>query len=125
MKIGLTSVFVRDVDEAFTFYTEVLGFREKLRVPAADLAIVVSPEDEDGAALLLEPNQHPAAGSYQRAVYDEGLPVIVFATADLQGDYERLRARGVRFRQEPTRTEAGLQAVFDDTCGNFIMLFQG
>lgn len=52
MKIGLTSVFVNDPLKAFAFYTEVLGFGKKMYVPEAYLAIVVSPEDLNGTALI-------------------------------------------------------------------------
>jgi len=42
----------------------------------------------------------------------------------VQAEYERLKDLGVKFRQEPTKTEWGTQAVFDDTCGNFIQIHQ-
>lgn len=61
MKISVTSVFVDDPLEAFRFYTEVLGFRERLSMPEANLAIVVSPEEPDGTGLLLGPNDNPVA----------------------------------------------------------------
>lgn len=125
MKIQLTSVFVADPDEAFRFYTEVLGFSERLFMPEANLAIVASPEEPEGTGLLLEPSDHPAAKTFQEAMYKAGLPVIVFSTPDLQQDYERLTGLGVVFKKLPTQTEMGLEAVFDDTCGNFIQLYQG
>ena len=76
MKIGMTSVYVGDVDAAFEFYTDVLGFVEKLRVPEAGMAIVVSPEEPEGTALLLEPNGNPIAKRYQDGLYRAGLPPI-------------------------------------------------
>ena len=124
MKIAMTSVFVNDPPGAFRFYTEVLGFRERLFMPEANLAIVVSPEDPDGTGLLLEPNDNPVAKTYQQSLYRAGLPVIVFSAPDVQPEYERLSRAGVVFRQPPTQSEAGVAAVFDDTCGNFIQLFQ-
>lgn len=48
MKIALTGVFVDSPTKAFKFYTEVLRFAEKLYIPEANLAIVVSPEEPDG-----------------------------------------------------------------------------
>lgn len=125
MKISVTSVFVDDPLKAFKFYTEVLGFRERLFMPEANLAIVASPEDPEGTGLLLEPNDNPVAKTYQEGLYKTGLPVIVFSVPDVPREYERLSRAGVVFRQPPTPTEAGLAAVFDDTCGNFIQLFQG
>ena len=78
MKIVLTSVYVSNPPEAFKFYTEILGFEEKMYMPEAHLAIVASPQDHDGVQLLLEPNQNPIAKEYQERLYDAGLPVIVF-----------------------------------------------
>ena len=124
MRIGMTRVYVRDVSAAFRFYTEVLGFVEKLRAPEADLAIVVSAEEPEGSTLLLEPNASPVAKSYQEAVYRAGLPEIVFFVKDVQSEFERLKRLGVAFRQEPTKADWGTFAVFDDTCGNFIQLFE-
>ncbi len=124
MKILLTSVFVDDPARAFRFYTEVLGFVEKMYVPEAALAIVASPEAPDGTGLLLEPNDNPIARTYQEALYNAGLPVIVFGTADIQKEYEQLKGLGVVFKSEPTQTDWGTQALFEDTCGNLIQLHQ-
>ncbi len=124
MKIGLTSVFVDDPRKAFKFYTEVLGFVERMYVPEANLAIVVSPEELAGTGLLLEPNDNPIARTFQEAIYQQGLPVIVFAVEDIQHEHQRMTELGVVFTQTPTKTEAGTVAVFDDTCGNFIQLYQ-
>ena len=124
MKIALTSVLVDDPIKAFKFYTEVLGFVEKLYVPEAYLAIVVSPEDPNGTGLLLEPNHNPIAKPFQVGVYEQGLPIIVFGVADIQAEYERLKARGVVFRGEPTKRDWGIEAIFEDTCGNLIQIAQ-
>ena len=124
MKIGLTSVFVHDPNEAFKFYTETLGFVKQLHIPEAQIAIVVSPEDPGGTALLLEPNDNPIAKTYQEGIYQSGLPVIIFMVANVQQEYERLKKLGVVFKQEPTKTEWGTQAIFDDTCGNYIQIHQ-
>jgi predicted enzyme related to lactoylglutathione lyase len=61
---------------------------------------------------------------FQKAVYEANLPIIVFGTDDIQREYERLKGLGVTFRQEPTKTDQGIEAVFDDTCGNLIQLMQ-
>ena len=52
MNIALTSVSVNDPIAAYKFYTEKLGFVEKVYMPEMYLAIVVSPDDKDGTALL-------------------------------------------------------------------------
>lgn len=124
MKILMTSVFVQDTTKAFKFYTEILGFIEKMHVPEAYIAIVASPEDPNGTQLLLEPNGNPIAKTYQEGIYNSGLPVIVFGVEDIQQEYERLKTLGVVFKKVPTEMDWGIEAIFDDTCGNFIMLLQ-
>lgn len=122
MRIKLTSLFVDDQDKA----PEVLGFLKKNDFPVGEARwiTVVSPEEPDGVELALEPNDNPAARAYQKAIYDQGIPAAVFFVEDLQAEYDRLKKLGVVFRTEPTRTEAGVYAVLDDTCGNLIQLFQ-
>lgn len=63
MKIIVTSIFVQDQDKALEFYSEKLGFVKKHDVPVGKFRWItlVSPEDQDGTELLLEPNDHPAA----------------------------------------------------------------
>jgi predicted enzyme related to lactoylglutathione lyase len=124
MKIALTSIPVNDPIAAFKFYTEVLGFVERLYMPEMYLAIVVSPEEPQGTGLLLEPNNTPAYKTFQEAIYNMGLPLIVFGVEDIQKEYERLKKLGVVFKQEPTKSQAGIEAVLDDTCGNYVQLFQ-
>ena len=124
MKIILTSVFVDDPIKAFAFYTGTLGFVKHTYVPEAELAIVTSPEEPDGTALLLEPRGDSYARTYQDKVYQAELPVIVFGVENIQAEHERLRNLGVVFRSEPTKTEWGTQALFEDTCGNLVQLHQ-
>ena len=124
MKIALTSVFVDDPNKAFKFYTEVLGFINRLYMPEAQLAIVASPEEPNGTALLLEPNGNLGAKAFQEGVYQAGLPIIVFGVKDIHKEFERMKNLGVAFRKEPTKTEQGTEALFEDTCGNLIQLFQ-
>ncbi|MFC0773209.1 VOC family protein [Terrimonas alba] len=124
MKIALTNVYVPDPIAAHQFYTEVLGFASKMYIPDAYLAIVASPEDMDGTRLLLEPNSNPIANAYQEGLYAAGLPVIVFSTDDIQQEYERLKALGVVFRKEPTKTDWGTDTIFEDGFGNLVQIIQ-
>ncbi|MEU3710399.1 VOC family protein [Streptomyces catenulae] len=126
MKIHLTSVFVDDQAKALRFYTEMLGFAPKEDVPlGADRWLtVVSPEDPDGAELLLEPSGHPAVPPYKAALFLDGIPAASFAVDDVSAEHDRLRALGVSFTQEPRTTGPVTTAVLDDTCGNLIQLMQ-
>lgn len=124
LRIGMVSIYVDDPEKAFKFYTEVLGFIEVVYMPEAKLAVVASPLEPKGTALLLEPNNNPIAQRYQKEIYEAGLPAIVLSTEDIFREYERLKKLGVKFKQEPMKTEWGILALFDDTCGNWIQLHQ-
>lgn len=126
MKIRLTSVFVDDQDKALRFYTEVLGFVKKQDFPvgAFKWLTVASSEEPDGVELLLEPNDNPAASTFQQAVFQQGIPVATFNVDDIQAEYERMKALGVRFTMQPTSMGPATVAVFDDTCGNLIQIAQ-
>ena len=127
MRIGLTGIFVDDQDRAERFYTEVLGFTVKTNAaygPGERWLSVVSPEDPDGVQLVLHLTDEPAR-AFREASRELGRPVISLTTDDCVGDAERLKARGVVFVKEPGRMDyGGMDAVFDDTCGNLINLHQ-
>lgn len=122
MKIAMTSVFVDDPIKAHTFYTEVLGFKTKDFQPEMQLAVIVSPEDPEGTSLLLEPRGDSFAKTYQEKVYEAGLPIIVFSAEHAAGVRKTLESRGVRFRDDLNKPDWGLENLFEDTCGNLIML---
>ncbi|MGZ4613255.1 MAG: VOC family protein [Kineosporiaceae bacterium] len=124
MKITVTSVLVDDQVKALAFYTDVLGFRKKTDVPLGEhrWLTVVSPDAPDGVELLLEPDEHPAAKPFKAALVEDGIPFTSFTVDDVQQEYERLTALGVRFTQEPTTMGPVTTAVLDDTCGNLIQI---
>jgi catechol 2,3-dioxygenase-like lactoylglutathione lyase family enzyme len=126
MRIYVASVLVDDQDEALAFYTDVLGFVKKTEIPLGEARwlTVVSPDDPDGTELLLEPDGHPAARPFKQALVEDGIPFTSFAVDDVRAEFERLRARGVRFTQEPTEMGGVTMAVFDDTCGNLVQIVQ-
>lgn len=124
LRINLTSVMVDDQRKALKFYTEVLGFVKKTEIPMGEVSwlTVVSPDAPDGVELVLEPDSHPAARPFKSALVEDGIPFTSFAVDDVQAEYERLRAAGVRFTQEPTDLGTVTVAIFDDTCGNLIQI---
>jgi predicted enzyme related to lactoylglutathione lyase len=128
MKIKLTSVPISDYDKALNFYTQVLGFVKKRDIPlgaGARWLTVVSPQEPDGTELVLEPNaDYPAMKALKESLVADGIPYTAFQVDDVRKKYERLKELGVEFTMEPTNMGMTTAAVFDDTCGNLIQIYQ-
>jgi catechol 2,3-dioxygenase-like lactoylglutathione lyase family enzyme len=124
MLINLTSVLVADQAKALAFYTEKLGFVAKQDIPLGEARwlTVVSPDQQDGTELLLEPDGHPAARVFKKALVDDGIPYTQFQVDDVEKEYQRLVGLGVTFTQPPTAMGPVITAVLDDTCGNLIQI---
>jgi predicted enzyme related to lactoylglutathione lyase len=126
IKIKLTSLMVEDQDKALAFYTKVLGFEKKQDFPvvAEYRWITVVAPGRDDLELTLEPNANPAAKAFQQAMFEQGIPLTAFEASDLDAEFARLKERGVVFTMEPTEMGTVRIAVFSDTCGNLIQLYQ-
>jgi glyoxylase I family protein len=122
----MTSLMVDDQERALRFYTDVLGFTKKMDFPVGEYRwiTVVSPEAPEGVQLVLEPNANPAAKVFQEAMFAQKIPLAAFEVADIAAEYARLRGHGVAFLTEPTAAGPVTIAVFADTCGNLIQLYQ-
>jgi predicted enzyme related to lactoylglutathione lyase len=125
MRIKLTSIFVDDQDKALRFYTDVLGFVKSQEIPVGEFRWLTVRSPEGGETeLSLEPNANPAAKAYQEALFTQGIPCNAFEVDDVKSEYERLKARGVAFTTPPTVTGLVMIAVFSDTCGNLVQIYQ-
>ena len=124
MRITVTSVLVDDQEKALRFYTDVLGFVKKTEIPLGEhrWLTVVSPEAPEGVEVALEPDEHHGAQAYKKTLVEDGIPFTMFTVDDVAAEHERLTALGVTFTQPPTAMGAMTTAVFDDTCGNLIMI---
>jgi predicted enzyme related to lactoylglutathione lyase len=74
--------------------------------------------------LHLEPNDNPAARTYQESIFKQGIPANMFFVDDIQKEYQRLKNLGVKFTMEPTKTPGSTIARFDDAVGNLIQITQ-
>lgn len=126
IKIHVTSVPVDNQDKALKFYTDKLGFIKKTEVPIGEhkWLTVVSPKEQNGVELLLEPMAFEPAKVYQKALKDAGIPWTSFAVDDLNKEHERLTGLGVEFSMVPKEMGPVMMSVLDDTCGNNIQLVQ-
>ena len=96
MRIGLTSIFVDDQDQAERFYTQVLGLQVKTNAPYSDTErwlSVVAPEDPDGVEVVLHLTDEPAR-EFQAANRELGRPVLAVSAVTGQGLAQLVNAVG-------------------------------
>ncbi|MER8553856.1 VOC family protein [Mesorhizobium sp. M1217] len=126
MKIKLIKVYVDDREKALGFYTETLGFTKKADFSNGPFRwlTVASPDEPDGAELQLALNDNPAAKTYQKAMFQQGQPAVMFFSDNIKGDYERIKARGAEFTMPPTEVTGSTIAQLNDGCGNLVQITQ-
>ena len=119
LTIARVTVLVRDYDDAIVFYTKALGFAlvEDTRLADGKRWVVVAPPGSREAGLLLA--KASTAEQEGRIGDQTGGRVFLFLhTDDFWRDYHELKAREVRFREEPRQEAYGTVAVFEDLYGN-------
>ena len=118
-KIAHVTLVVREYDEAIEFFTVAMGFEllEDTRLDAQKRWVLVGPKGSTGTTLLLA----EAATQEQRASIGNqtgGRVLLFLHTDDFWRDYRAMRARGVKFTEEPREESYGTVAVFEDLYGN-------
>lgn len=129
-KLNHASIFVLDQASAYDFFVNKLGFKVNTDAemgpkgrwltvnppeqPELELTLMAIDEkmmfDKDSAAKMRE---LVAAGTFGFGAFE---------CDDILATYEELRAKGVRFKKEPTQEFYGLSAVFQDDSGNWFSL---
>jgi catechol 2,3-dioxygenase-like lactoylglutathione lyase family enzyme len=124
--LALTSVLVRDYDEAIAFYVDVLGFSliKDSPVPAQSKRwVVVAPPGASESRLLLARAANPDQES--RIGDQTGGRVFLFLhTDDFWRDFNMYTSKGVNFVRAPAEEPHGTVAVFRDLYGNLWDLIQ-
>ena len=116
--IALTTLVVRDYDEAVAFYCDKAGFEliEDTPLGGAKRWVVVAPAASEAALLLAK-----ADGEAQLArIGDQtgGRVGFFLYTDDFERDHAAMEAKGVRFIRPPVREPYGIVAVWEDLYGN-------
>ena len=112
---------VSDVDAALAFYTTHLGFKILTNASPAFVDVI------RGNLRLLLSGRSSSAG---RPMPDGQVPVpggwnrIHLIVDDIAAEADRLRAEGVKFRNEVLSGPGGKQVLIEDPSGNPIELFQ-
>jgi predicted enzyme related to lactoylglutathione lyase len=83
-----------------------------------------SPEGHPDVELVFEPNANPAARTYQEAIFKQDIPITAFEVDDIDAETKRMKKKGVQFTMNPTDAGPVKIAIFSDTCGNLIQIYQ-
>lgn len=126
IRCNLSSILVHDQQKAEEFYIGKLGFVKKQDFPAGGARwLTVIAADGSGAELLLEPSGYDFSRTWQKELYERGIPLTSLGCDNVRAEYERLTALGVTFRGEPQKHgDFPTIAIFEDGCGNLIQLHE-
>ena len=127
-KISHVSLVVRDQDEAASWYCQKLGWVVKSDGPfpgnPENRWLTVAPAEQSEIEVVLELPQWSMAAATSAADLVGKAPGFVLVTDDCRGDYERLRANGVQFMDEPAELPWGVSCSFMDLYGTMHNLLQ-
>ncbi|GIQ60710.1 hypothetical protein Flavo103_38460 [Flavobacterium collinsii] len=129
MRAKVIGIPVQNQEKALQFYTKKLGFVKKHDIPLGEnnrWLTVVAKDELNGTEVLLEPspNHFEPAKTYQKALFEAGIPYTQFNVDNLQEEYDRLIGLQVEFSMKPTEMGNVKIAILDDTCGNKIQLIE-
>jgi catechol 2,3-dioxygenase-like lactoylglutathione lyase family enzyme len=128
--IEVMGLYVRDQDEAVEFYVGKLGFRVHTDARNGNYRwlTVQHPEQPSFQLGLFAPEQptlDAATVQTMREIVAKGaMPPLVLVVDDCRAAYDRMRARGVEFTQEPVERYGKVDASFRDPSGNGWKLIQ-
>jgi catechol 2,3-dioxygenase-like lactoylglutathione lyase family enzyme len=117
--LGMIAVVVDNYDDAIEYYTTALGFTllEDTKMSETKRWVVVAPDPDQGAALLLAeattPEQVAAIGNQSG-----GRVMFFIYTDNFDRDYARMAQHNVAFTEEPRNEDFGKVVVFADKYGN-------
>ena len=118
-QIGNIAIVVENYDDAIEFYTQKLQFTlvEDTDLGGGKRWVQVAPPNSNGTNLLLA---QASTESQTQAIGNQtgGRVFLFLQTNDFWRDYESMKAKGVRFNEEPRVEEYGTVVVFQDLYGN-------
>jgi catechol 2,3-dioxygenase-like lactoylglutathione lyase family enzyme len=113
---------VSDVEEAVTFYVNLLGFKEELHVKNAFASLskgkfhlFINRPGAGGAGQAMPDGTVPSPGGWNR---------FMITVNNLENIVEELKTKGATFRNEILKGIGGNQILLQDPSGNLIELFE-
>jgi catechol 2,3-dioxygenase-like lactoylglutathione lyase family enzyme len=122
--IGLVGIYVHDQDQALDFYVGKMGFQVHTDARNGSYRWLTvkhpgQPTFELGLFLPQEPTLDGATAKTMCEMVAKGaMPPLVLVVDDCRAAYDKLRAKGVEFIQEPIARYGGIDANFRDPSGN-------
>ena len=122
--VGVVGLYVRDQEEALAFYVEKVGFRVHTDVQNGDYRwLTVQLPDQPSFQLgLFTPGppvlDEATARTVREIVAKGAMPPLVLMVENCRAAYDRMRACGVEFTQEPIDRYGTVDAGFRDPSGN-------
>src|SRR5262245_36571581 len=105
--VDVAGIYVRDQEEALTFYVDKVGFRKHTDVKNGEFRwLTVQHPDQPSFQLGLfapgPPMLDAATAQSIRAIVAKGaMPPLVMVVTDCRAAYKQMSERGVEFTQEP------------------------
>lgn len=128
MKLHLSHVtlVVSNQAEAFSFYTEKLGFEKRSDTPMSPTTrwLTVGLPGDTTEFVLQPPDWFEGEEREKKAALVGQTPSPVLAVDDCHALYEAWQAKGVRFLAPPETTPWGIQALAFDLDGNMLVIVQ-
>jgi catechol 2,3-dioxygenase-like lactoylglutathione lyase family enzyme len=128
--VGVAGIYVRDQDEALSFYVDKLGFGIHTDARNGDYRwLTVQHPDQPSFQLGLFKPQPPTVEETTAATLNEivakgAMPPLVLIVDDCRAAYDRFAKAGVEFTQEPVERYGTIDASFRDPSGNGWKLIQ-
>jgi catechol 2,3-dioxygenase-like lactoylglutathione lyase family enzyme len=128
--IGVLGLYVHDQDEALDFYVNKLGFTVHADHKNGNyrwLTVKLPNQPfELGLFLPQEPVLDAKTAQTMREMVAKGaMPPLVLVVDDCRAAYDKMRAKGVEFTQEPIARFGGVDANFRDPSGNAWKMIEG
>ncbi len=128
-KFTHASLYVRDQAKAYDVYVNKLGFKvhTDMTMENGFRWLTVTPPNQPDVEIVLAEPKEPMFDAdlvpHIRALLDkDAMGGGVLEADDCQKTYEQLKAKGIVFRKPPTKEFYGIEALFEDGCGNWFSL---
>ena len=123
--IGVVGLYVHDQDEALAFYVSKLGFQVHTDARIGNYRwLTVKHPNQPSFELGLFLPQEPVLDAATAHTMQGAMPPLVLVVDDCRAAYDKLRAKGVEFIQEPIARFGGVDANFRDPSGNAWKMIQ-